>query len=56
MELFTSSGEWEAPTLFGSLERANLNLFFKEPNKVGASHSPEDGNRFSLRNVVSSSF
>jgi hypothetical protein len=55
----SSSDEMETPTLLGYLERANFNhcIQSKGPNRLDNSlPSPEDGNRYSLRNVVFSSY
>jgi hypothetical protein len=53
LDLFPSSDKGtETPTLLGPFEKANLNHW----TRVGVSFpSPEDGNRFSLRNVLFSS-
>jgi hypothetical protein len=50
LDLFPSSGEGETPTLLGPIERPNLNHWIQCPP------SPEDGNRYSLRNIKFSSF
>jgi hypothetical protein len=61
MDLFPSSRNGrEAYTLLGPGERANLNRWisnFLHTHRAGVSLlSPEDGNRFSFRNLVFSSF
>jgi hypothetical protein len=62
LDLFLSSGDWgggKTPTLLGPLEGANLYhrtrlALSKGPNGVGVSPSPEDGNKPSFQNVLSS--
>jgi hypothetical protein len=53
LDLFTSSGEWETVR---PLERANLNHWTTgsviQLEQARVSHSPEDGNRSSSRNVL----
>jgi hypothetical protein len=53
--VFLFSGDWETPTLFGPLEGANLLSLVQGPNRAGVSHSPDDGDRASFRNIVFSS-
>jgi hypothetical protein len=49
LDLSPFSGEGQTPTLLGPLERViEVSSFFKEPNRVGVSLSPEDGNRSSF--------